>query len=237
MHCSVKQNEKMINMHLKNALTPLTLCFLLLELVLYILILTAGGDLLVISSYGAIVICFLYALANLDRGNRLLAAGLACTVAADFFLVVCSPIQQLWGMVFFLAAQTLYAVMLHRQHKSKPLLFLRILLSAVAITVTFAVLRDKTDILALISICYYANLIMNIAAAFSRFRENRLLAVGFVLFLLCDTVIGLQVASGGYLPIRENSLLYKILFVDFNLSWFFYLPSQVCIALSCKYAR
>ena len=225
-------------MNFKNSSKALTLCFLLAELVLYILILTTGGNLLVISSYSAIVVCFLYALVNLDQYNRLLAAGLACTVAADFFLVVCSPIQQLWGMVFFLAAQTFYAVKLHRQHKSAALLLARILLIAAGELVTFAVLKEKTDPLAVISICYYANLIMNIAASFAQFRENKLLAVGFVLFLLCDTVIGLQVASGGYLPIGKDSLLYQILFVDFNLSWFFYLPSQVCIALSCpEYKR
>ena len=113
-----------------------TLGFLLAELVLYILILTTGGDLLVWSSFGAIVLCFLFAL--LRGGEGLLVAGLGCTVAADFFLVVCSPMQQLYGMICFLAVQTLYAVF----------------------------------------------------------------------------------------------LLHRILFVDFNLSWFFYLPSQVLIALT-----
>jgi hypothetical protein len=29
----------------------------------------------------------------------------------------------------------------------------------------------------------------------------------------------------------EGSILHKILFMDFHLSWFFYLPSQVLIAL------
>ena len=50
--------------------------------------------------------------------------------------------------------------------------------------------------------------------------------------MLCDTVIGLQVASGAYLPIAEGSILYRIIFMDFFLSWFFYLPSQVLITLS-----
>jgi hypothetical protein len=45
-------------------------------------------------------------------------------------------------------------------------------------------------------------------------------------------VIGLQVAAQGYLPIEEGTLLHRILFMNFNLSWFFYLPSQVLIALT-----
>ena len=63
-------------------------------------------------------------------------------------------------------------------------------------------------------------------------RGNLLVGSSYVSILLCDTVIGLQVAAGGYLPIGEGSLLHKIIFMDFFLSWFFYLPSQILIALS-----
>ena len=41
----------------------------------------------------------------------------------------------------------------------------------------------------------------------------------------------------GYLPIAENSLLHRILFVDFNLAWVFYLPSQVLISLSSVHTK
>lgn len=99
-------------------------------------------------------------------------------------------------------------------------------------TAVFLVLGENTDALALVSLCYYANLVVNILAAFTRFRQRRLLSIGLVLFLLCDTVIGLQMANGVYLPIREGSLIHRIISVDFNLAWFFYLPSQVLIALS-----
>jgi hypothetical protein len=58
-----------------------------------------------------------------------------------------------------------------------------------------------------------------------------MLGIAFTLFLLCDTVIGLQVAAGGYLPIAQDSVLYGLLFSGFNLAWLFYLPSQVLIAL------
>ena len=95
-------------------------------------------------------------------------------------------------------------------------------------------LREKTDALALISVCYYANVILNIVAAFRQFRSKPIFPIALVLFLLCDRVIGLQVAAGGYLPIGEDSWLYRLIFMNFNLSWFFYLPSQVLIALSSK---
>lgn len=212
----------------------LTWVFLLVELILYGIIMTAGEQLLVWSSFISIVFCFLYALTQGRSSDPWIIWGLACTVAADFFLVVCSPIQRLWGMIFFLIAQTLYAVKLQLSGGNRRLLISRLLLIVLAEGIAVVVLQEKTDLLALISLCYYANLVLNIIEAFAQFRRNRLLAIGFVLFLMCDTVIGLQVMAGIYLPISENSWLYRIIFMNFNLSWFFYLPSQVLIALSSR---
>lgn len=208
--------------------------FLFTELIFYILILTAHGQLLVWSSFLSIVMCFFFAVCHFKRGIRLFIAGLFCTVCADFFLVVCDPVQRLAGMVCFLCAQCFYAVKLHCSYRRKWLIILRIALSAVAVAITYIVLGSNVDALAVISVCYYANLILNIVSAFLQFKRYPHAAIGFCLFLLCDTVIGLQVASGSYLPLNENTLLYSLLFVDFNLAWLFYLPSQVLIALCAK---
>ena len=109
-----------------------------------------------------------------------------------------------------------------------------IALIAVAEAITVAILRGNTDPLAVISICYYVNLIFNIILAFLQFKNYRLFAIGLVFFLLCDTVIGLQVMSSGYLPIPDGSLLHRILYLPINLAWLFYLPSQVLISLSSR---
>lgn len=212
----------------------LTYCFLAAQLVLYYFILTAGGKLLVVTSYLAILLCFAFAAFNVEERNLCILGGLACTAVADFFLVVCSPMQQLWGMVAFLGTQTFYAVFLHRQNRSRKLLYLRFALSILGAILPVLVLGSKADALAVVSVCYYVNLIFNIVMAFLRFRKNRIFAIALVLFLLCDTVIGLQAAAGGYLPIGKDSLLYRLIFVPFNLAWLFYLPSQVLIALSSK---
>ena len=208
----------------------LTGIFLAVSCVLYYFILTAGGTLLTATSYAAIVLCFLYAVSHWK--NKFIVAGLAFTLCADYFLVVCSPMQQLWGMVFFLGAQSLYAAMLHTSRPNKIYLYARIALIAAAEAITVAILRGKTDALALISICYYVNLIFNIILAFTQFKKIPLFAIGLVLFLLCDTVIGLQVMADGYLPISDT--LRRIIFAPFNLAWLFYLPSQVFIALSSR---
>ncbi len=220
-------------MIIKKKLWPL-LVFVGIELVLYALILTTTGNALVCSEYISIIACFLFSLLYVSKGNWLIVCGLGFTVLADLCLVVLQPIQQLYGMVFFLLAQSCYAFLLHKQNRDRALLYIRLGLVVAVECVAVAVLREKTDPLAMVSMCYYVNLVMNLVMAFARFRENKLLALGFVLFLLCDTVIGLQTAAGAYLPIAEGSLLYRIIFMNFHLSWFFYLPSQVLIAIYGK---
>lgn len=187
-----------------------------------------------VTAYSGIVLCLTFALVMGIKQDWLPVAGLACTVGADFCLVVCDPIQQLWGMVFFLGAQIFYAISLYRKRKNNVLLGIRIGLSVIALVIAFVVLKENVDPLALISICYYANLIMNMVTAFTQWDNCKLLPIGFVLFILCDTIIGLQVASTGYLPIPKDSDLYRFLFNGFNTSWMFYLPSQVLIALSAR---
>ena len=213
---------------------PLWLC-LSVEALLYALILTTGGRLLVAASFLSIVLCFLCALLHVKTAHRPMIIALGFTVVADFFLVVCQPMRQLPAMIAFLIAQLFYAYHLHRKNPSRPVLFTRIALTLVIEAVALLVLRQNTDALALVSVAYYANLAINLlASCLPRGRDARL-PVAFLLFLLCDTVIGLQVAAGGYLPISKESLLYRILFMDFHLSWFFYLPSQVLLCLCAVY--
>lgn len=217
---------------LRNKLhTIVTGVFLVLEAILFWFILTTGGQTLVTCEYMAIILCFVYAALTCRKHTLLILAGLAFTLGADYFLVVANPMEQLWGMVFFMGTQTMYAIYLHLQTRNKILLISRVTLIVLAEGIAWIVLGDKLDPLAAVSMYYYANLIMNLIEVFSVFRKERLLSFGFLLFFLCDTVIGLQVAGSGYLAIEEGSLLHQIIFMPFHLSWFFYLPSQVLIAL------
>lgn len=207
-----------------------TLVFLILEIILYYVILTSGGDMLIMSCYSSIILCFIYALAML--ADPLLIAALAGTVAADYFLVTFVPSRQLPGMACFLVVQAIYAIFLHRQGFQKIWLAIRLVPMVLITAITFLVLGKNADAVAILSVLYYANILLNMVMAFLKFKKFPMLAIGFLLFILCDTVIGLQVASGGYLPIKPGSALYQFLWMPINLAWLFYLPSQVLIALS-----
>ncbi len=93
-------------------------------------------------------------------------------------------------------------------------------------------LGDATDPLSLVSLFYYANLLVNIVVAFIQMKRSPLFAIGLLLFLMCDTVIGLNVMAELYIPSFSESGLYAVLNPEFNLAWAFYVPSQTIITLS-----
>lgn len=207
--------------------TWLLTAFLLVEAALYALILT--GHWVVSAQYAAVVLCVLFVIAHLRGANYYILGALLCTAAADWFLVVQRPQEKLTAMLFFLGAQTLYAVLLHRRARARGLITARLLLVLVAEAVTVLVLREKLDALAMVSIAYYAMVILNIVCAFCSYKKEPLMAWALVLFFLCDTVVGLQVASVDYLILP--AWLNNVLFCGFPLDWLFYLPSQVMLAV------
>lgn len=162
-------------------------------------------------------------------------AALLLTVCADWFLVLPPSPNQLPGMLFFAIAQLAYAARLYlaekRSNSRRAQLLIRVGLSAVAVAVTVPVLGGNTDAVALLSLFYYANLILNMVFAWKKAPEDILMAVGLTLFFLCDTLIGFAFL-GDYLAVPEGSLIDRINHPGFDLAWAFYLPSQMLLAIS-----
>lgn len=205
------------------------IAFLILEITLYPLILKTGNMWIMFTS---IVLCFLFSIMHIRTGDPYIPVALGFTVAADFFLVLCGSDWRVWGMAFFLCVQSVYAIRLQRRKPSRPFLFIRIILSILSIILCITILGKSTDVLAIISIGYYANLLISIIEGYAQFRNNRWFPIGMTLFLLCDTVIGLQALFSGYLTVSLSPVLASILYPNFNLAWLFYLPSQVILSLS-----
>lgn len=215
--------------------------FVVLEITLGVLLQTLSGRAVAATSFGAVLLACLFCTLFAERSRAYLLTQLAliCTVCADYFLVWSEPQARLPAMLFFSVTQLAYATRLYfseeRRRMRRGFLIARSILSAVALLVTWLVLRERCDALALVSLFYYANLVVNLPAAFVQ-RKEQLMAWGLLLFLLCDTVIGLSLV-GEYLPVAEDALLYRILSPGFNLAWSFYLPSQLLLGLSLFPAR
>ena len=214
--------------------------FASIEAIFLPLILTLSGVTVKILSFCSIVLAFCFSLLFLSfkKKNFFIQIGLFFTVMADIFLVLVEPQLQALAMSFFSLAQLAYFSKLLYETQSKKLrlanLISRCLLVVIVQIITILVVGEKTDYLALISMFYYTNLILNIVFAFFNFRQNPYFAVGMVLFALCDTIIGLQVAIGTYIIIPESSFIYKFVFSSFNWAWLFYLPSQTLISISAS---
>ncbi|MBQ7088160.1 MAG: hypothetical protein IJN04_00755 [Clostridia bacterium] len=211
----------------------LTYTFLLVEAALYVLILT--GKWVISAQFASVLLCLLFVAAHLRRANYYILGALACTVCADWFLVVRGGADKVTAMLFFLAAQTLYAILLHRRVRSRSLVVTRLLAVVILEAVTVLVLAGKMNELAAVSVAYYAMLVMNIVCAFKSYKKEPLMAWALVLFFICDTFIGLQTASGTFLILP--AWLNDVVFCSFNVAWACYLPSQVMLALCGKENR
>ena len=180
--------------------------FIAVELVLGILLQTVGGREADAFRMSSVILCALFCLLFAERSPAyLLTQGaLVCTVCADYFLVWLQPMVQLPAMLFFLVAQSAYTVRLYlTDHSATRRRWQRWavpVLGAAAVAVTAIVLGQGADALALVSMLYYAVLLLNVVFALCRFRGNPLLAVGLLLFLCCDTVVGFAMMDA-YLPI------------------------------------
>ena len=217
--------------------TAVVALFVAIEATLGVLLQTLPGRAADACRFSSIILCCLFCLLFMRRSHAyiLTQSALLCTVGADYFLVWSQPRVHLPAMLFFLVAQSAYAARLHLSESSLPrrraqswLIFTS---AAIVLVATRLVLGDNTDALAMVSMLYYTVLVLNVIFSTIRVRKNPLLAIGLVLFLCCDTVIGLNMAKT-YLPIPSDALLYRVINPGFDLAWACYLPSQVLITLS-----
>ena len=219
----------------KRLLIALSLVFVIIETALGILIQTPKSNNYI--QYFAIVLACVFFSLFFEKSKSYLFTQIAliCTVLADFFLVHLFPMQQLNGMIFFSLTQIAYFLRIYFEEQSTKIrkihLTTRIIASIVVIVATFVVLGKNADALAIISMFYYANLILNIVFAFINFKNAQILAIGLVLFAICDTFIGFANITP-YMSLSESSLIYKILYSGINVAWLFYVPSQMLLAIS-----
>lgn len=221
----------------KRLLIILSVFFITVEVALGVLLQTSSKYIPELS-YASIVISALFCLLLFTKSPSYYYTqlGLLFTLGADYFLVLLSPRNQLWGMIFFCGTQICYFLRLYSLHASRRArvahLTARVSLTAIALLLTVLVLGENADILSLVSLFYYANLIMNLIVSFTQIKIAPLFPIALLLLLMCDTVIGLQVMADSYLQGFAESAIYPLLYPDFNLAWVFYLPSQALIPLS-----
>ena len=171
--------------------------------------------------YGGVLLCLLFALSCAPRGgDRLVPLALALTAGADWFLLVRND-NYVVGVALFLCVQTVYYLRLRRD--GTPGLYpLRAGIALGAGLGLYAL--ELASPLNLLAALYFSQLLSNTVLAWTgRGKHRRIFAAGLTLFVGCDLCVGL------FNVLPAASPLYPAVSVGM---WFFYLPSQVLIALS-----
>lgn len=193
--------------------------------------------------YLSVLLCFIIAsiFVRTNKYNYIILIALFFTLMADLFLVLIEKeIYKLPAMCIFLFAQISYAIYITIQlSKAKIFVFtlFRIGLMILLVFIIWIVLKNKIDLLSIISICYFINLVINFISICFVFKNNFFLTLGLLLFILCDITTGLIVGQGTYFNLRVGSLLYQYINLPINLIWLLYIPSQTLISLSVVFKK
>ncbi|AFS79492.1 putative membrane protein [Gottschalkia acidurici 9a] len=194
-----------------------------------------------IVKYISILLCFIISLligkrAISVKDRCLLQVGLLFTVLADLCLLILGYFKL--GVAFFCITQIVYFFRYKvKVNFSIIMSYMKILSIILIVCLSVNYFWLKADIIIPISIFYFICLLNSIIESLKLLRNKRypypnayMIAIGMILFLLCDINVGLYNISraGNFQP-----WLIKVLRdVSYPLIWLFYLPSQVLLSLS-----
>lgn len=208
-----------------------TAAFLLAEGILYALFLsmdlTALRNQTVPVKYAGILLCLGFALLSCLkwRGDLLVPLALALTAGADWFLLVRNDHYAV-GIALFLCVQAVYYIRLRRMGAGAAYPLRAGLALAAGLGLYALHMASPVNLLAGL---YFSQLLSNTILAWTgKGLPHRIFAAGLTLFVGCDLCVGL------FNALPAASPLYSAVSVGM---WFFYLPSQVLIALSALWSK
>lgn len=178
---------------------------------------------------------FCMLLSDGSKSYRYTQIALIATVGADFFLVFLPFQLKVPGVLCFCVTQFSYFMRIWSEDENgirkKVHLILRVAISVFGLIITILVLGIRLDVLSLISVLYYANLILNLIFSYLQFNKMRILAIALSLFIVSDTLLGFDNLSS-YLLIPRGSVIYLITRVGGGFVMPLYLAAHILIPLS-----
>ncbi|MBZ9687035.1 lysoplasmalogenase family protein [Clostridium estertheticum] len=195
--------------------------------------------------YICILLCFVLSIfANKNplsdiekhRDVFLLQLALFITAIADLCLVIFD--FYILGVVLFSLVQITYSVRYaSKKPKATLIKFLIIFLCIAFSYCTANIFIEEINILFPVSLFYFICLLFSVSGAIVAFKDNLypspskyMIVFGMIFFLLCDICVALSNLSG-LLPLIGHSM-GLVQHISSLLIWFFYLPSQLLLALS-----
>lgn len=159
-------------------------------------------------------------------GRQFIIGGLLFSTAGDYFLTVVHEQYEL-GILLFFVAQYSYSLYLCQDLGClQKMRYFGICMGMglLANAITFLFIGKMIALIVLV-LFYAAFFIGNIISVYRKPANNKLFTAGLTLFLLCDICVVLS-NLGRYFPqIHFDQRICALV-------WVFYIPSQICIALS-----
>lgn len=172
-----------------------------------------------------------------SRDIFLLQIGLLITLLADVFLLLLNS-HYILGIGLFCLVQIIYSIRYKPKNAKKitanfALVFILLLLTYICIDKFIL----EIDFLIIIALYYAICLLSSTSKAIQLYKNKsypslngKIIALGMVLFLLCDINVALYNIVGS-IPTPSN-MIVQLKNISFVSMWLFYLPSQVLLSLS-----
>lgn len=187
-----------------------------------------------ILKYGFIILCFfIFLFRNTDRVRtpfvRNLLAAFFFVAVADYFLIFTDYYPL--GILCFCLVQICYCRILYY-----PLISLleNGMLGCVTLFIASLLVNYLFDITAFLAVFYLFCLLTNTILAWK--KSSWSFALGLTLLLLCDIHVGLAHLPA-YFSLNQDTLFYRWCTAAPVILWFFYLPSQLILALQYSAAK
>ncbi len=195
------------------------------------------------TSFSIICVNAVFAFIFFRKRSWLITLGLLFTLVSDYFLAFKDPtmVEKCVAMTTFSLAQISYGsyIALRSEKGFRNVsIIIRLSLSVAAGIIPLIVLPQmgsfaSTDYyLASATFIYGLNLLLNFVFSIINFKKVPLLVFGFFLFICCDITVLLSAGNGVYFTVPTDSFFYQIIYSAFNITWMFYIPSQMLIVLS-----
>ena len=210
----------MINFIKKNILI---LIYSLIELVICIFLLTKLTDNVNILRYSLIIINFIASIVILffarSKRSVYFCISFFFICLADYGLIILGDNYEL-SVTYFLFAQIALMIMMKI---TKIELLIRLILIIVLEVVSVLVCKDLYSVLVFVTMIYLSTFIANIVFGLIK-KENIVLIIGMILFIMCDICVGL---SNFELFTNE-----KLIEISGKLVFWFYIPGLYLMLIS-----
>ena len=240
----------------KPLLIYLTVFYILTELIIYLSFMSGdmNGSLkittITLLKYISVLLCFIYSVVISilfrEKDTIILVAAFCFTGISDYFLLFTDSFT--FGMLSFSIVQLIYLLRLWYldiNEGKRTVLFYRLMLNflmwggGLSVLKLLGILNGKIEIsdrlLLYVAGFYFVTILHNVIRSFiymNNYKSSKsiIFALGMLLFILCDINVGIYNMEG-FITINQQVFHKLYSFAEIAM-WMFYLPAQVCIALS-----